>query len=57
MTFIYKKLPRLLGRLPIRFRWTLHNVVAHPAMELLHLVNKPEYGDVIHDATIPNEWA
>ena len=36
-----------------RFNYTIHNVVAHPLMEILHLVGFTELGNRIHDATLP----
>ena len=36
-----------------RFNYTIHNMVAHPIMEILHLVGLSEWGDKIHDATLP----
>ena len=46
-------LPKLLGFLPKRIQWTLHNVVAHPLSEILFQVGKGDLGNRIHDATIP----
>ena len=42
-----------LGRLPERWRWTLHNVVAHPLSELLYQVGLGDLGNTVHDVTIP----
>lgn len=36
-----------------RFEYTIHNMVAHPLMELLHLVGFTELGNRLHDATLP----
>lgn len=41
-----------LGRLG-RFSWTLHNMVAHPLSELLHLGGFRCAADWLHDATVP----
>ena len=46
-------LGRWLGRLPERWRWTLHNVVAHPISEVLFQVGLRRWSDAIHDLTIP----
>jgi len=35
------------------FKWTIHNMIAHPLMEFLHLVGLGELGGKIHDATLP----
>jgi len=36
-----------------RFKYTVHNLVAHPVMEVLHLVGLSDLGNKIHDATLP----
>ena len=36
-----------------RFEYTIHNMIAHPLMELLHLVGFTELGNRLHDATLP----
>ena len=48
-------LPRLLAKLPERFRWTAHNVVAHPLSELLFQVGLRRWSDAVHDLTIPGD--
>ena len=48
-----KTLPALLARLPTRWRWTLHNLVAHPVSEILFLVGLDGLSNVVHDQTIP----
>ncbi len=48
-----KNLPRLLGSLPERWRWTLHNVVAHPLSEVLFQVGLHQWADLAHDLTVP----
>ena len=47
------RLGRLINRLPVRFHWTIHNVIAHPIHEILHLVGLPTLADRVHDATVP----
>ena len=36
-----------------RFNYTIHNLIAHPLMEVLHLVGLSDLGDKVHDATLP----
>ncbi len=48
-------LPRLLGRLPERFQWTLHNLVAHPLSELLFQAGLRRWSDKVHDLTVPED--
>jgi hypothetical protein len=45
--------PAILARLPERFRWTLHNIVAHPLSELLFQVGLRRWSDAVHDLTVP----
>ena len=35
------------------FKWSIHNVIAHPIMEILHLIGLSSLGDKLHDFTIP----
>ena len=44
---------RALAALPSRWRWTLHNLVAHPLSELLFQVGAERAANAVHDATIP----
>ena len=46
-------LPVLLGLLPERFRWTLHNLVAHPLSEVLWQVGLRRWSEAVHDGTAP----
>jgi len=48
-------LARLLGRLPERFRWTLHSVISHPLSEMFYVFGFDRIGDWVHDVTIPEE--
>lgn len=41
------------SRLPVRFQWTLHNLIAHPLSEILFQLGFEDAGNRIHDATIP----
>ena len=47
------RLPDLLARLPERFQWTLHNLLAHPVSEVLYQIGLGDLGNRVHDATIP----
>ena len=47
----------LISRLPHRFRWTLHNLVAHPLSEVLFQLGFEDAGNVVHDATVPTHAA
>lgn len=43
----------LLAALPERFRWTVHNVIAHPLSDVPFQLGFGALGNRIHDATIP----
>ena len=36
-----------------KFNYTIHNLIAHPVMEILHLIGFTELGNKIHDITLP----
>ncbi len=44
---------QLLARLPERFQWTLHNLVAHPVSEILFQVGLEKLSNLVHDKTVP----
>lgn len=46
-------LRQLLARLPIRWRWTLHNLVAHPLSEVLYQIGCEGWSNIVHDGTVP----
>ena len=35
------------------FSYTIHNMIAHPIMEILHLLGLGAWGDKLHDLTLP----
>ena len=43
----------VLNKLPERFRWTIHNVIAHPLSEVLFQVGMEKASDWVHDVSIP----
>jgi len=38
-----------------KFKYTIHNLIAHPLMELLHILGQTELGNKVHDMTLPIE--
>ena len=36
-----------------RYKWALHNMVAHPLSEVFYLLGYERLGNKIHDITIP----
>lgn len=52
---------KFINKLPPHFKWTVHNLVAHPVSEILYLLSilfksprMNDLGDEFHDLTIPN---
>jgi hypothetical protein len=43
----------LFAKLPTRFRWTVHNVIAHPLSELRWQIGLVKLSNRLHDWTIP----
>jgi hypothetical protein len=46
---------RFLSILPDRFKWTVHNVIAHPFSELLFQVGLEKASNWLHDITVPDQ--
>lgn len=44
---------RLLGKLPERFQWTVHNILGHPLSEISYQLGKEKLGNWFHDMTVP----
>jgi len=38
-----------------RFNYTIHNLIGHPLMELLHILGQTDLGNKVHDITLPIE--
>ena len=49
-------LKNLIDRLPNRFKWTIHNVIAHPLSEILFQLGAEDAGNKVHDATLPTHF-
>jgi hypothetical protein len=43
----------LFAKLPTRFQWTFHNIVAHPMSELLFQIGFEGAGNRFHDWSMP----
>ena len=46
---------KLISKLPERFQWTIHNVVAHPLMEVLYQMGFRDLSSKVHDCTTPED--
>ena len=45
---------RAVSRLPDHYKWTLHNLIAHPVSEVIYLLGFQNLSNRLHDATIPD---
>jgi len=43
----------IIKKLPKRFKWSIHNLVAHPLMEIAKQLGLNELSEKIHDSTLP----
>jgi len=39
-----------------KFRYTIHNIVGHPIMEIFYLLGMRKIAMWIHDVTLPKDW-
>ena len=46
----------IIEKLPNRFKWTIHNLIAHPLSELLYQIGAEDLGNKVHDATLPTNF-
>ena len=46
---------RILKKLPRRFKWSIHNIVGHPLMEVCNWYGLYTLAEKIHDKTLPGE--
>lgn len=46
---------KIINKLPKKYRWTIHNLIAHPLMEIVHILGATELGNKIHDITAPSD--
>lgn len=44
---------KLLSILPDRFKWTVHNLLAHPISEVLFQLGFSSTANWVHDITVP----
>ena len=47
-------LSQKLSKLPERWQWTLHNLLAHPLSEIFYQLGFIEASNLLHDLTIPD---
>lgn len=46
---------KIINKLPKKYKWTIHNLIAHPISEIIHLLGNTNLATKIHDCTIPDE--
>ncbi len=44
---------KIINALPKKYQWTIHNLIAHPLMEIIYLSGRESLSQKIHDCTIP----
>jgi len=40
----------------MKFKYTVHNVLGHPLMEICNLLGFEKLAILIHDKTLPGDW-
>jgi hypothetical protein len=45
---------KIINKFPDKFKWTIHNIVAHLLSEIFYLLGLQNISDIIHDSTIPD---
>lgn len=46
---------KIISKLPDRFKWTIHNIFAHPLSEIAFQLGFIKASEMIHDNTLPDE--
>tara|TARA_Y100000592_G_scaffold3363_1_gene4873 strand:+ start:8808 stop:8975 length:168 start_codon:yes stop_codon:yes gene_type:complete len=44
----------IINKMPDRFKWTIHNIIAHPLSEVLFQLGFKSASDMVHDNTAPS---
>jgi len=47
-------LNKFIMKLPKKYRWSVHNLVAHPVSEVAYLCGFENLSNKIHDYTVPD---
>jgi hypothetical protein len=45
----------VLKKILFRFRFTIHNIIGHPVMEILTLLGLARFGEWVHATTLPGK--
>lgn len=40
----------------MKFKYTFHNIIGHPLMEVCNLLGFKKLATMIHDKTLPGDW-
>jgi len=46
---------KVIDRLPKRFQFTIHNLIAHPLMEIFYQLGLSNLATWIHESTCPSD--
>ena len=38
-----------------RFKYSLHNIIGHPLMQILYILGFTKWAKLVHDKTLPNK--
>jgi len=44
----------LIQKIPEKYNYTIHNLIAHPLMEVFHVLGYTDLGNKIHEITLPS---
>ncbi len=45
----------LIAKLPKKYQWSIHNIIAHPISEVFHIFGFDTLSQKVHDITLPPE--
>ena len=43
----------LIAKLPKKYQWSIHNIIAHPISEVFHILGLETLSKQVHDKTLP----
>ena len=49
------KMRKFISKLPKKYQWSIHNIIAHPVSEVFHLLGLDLLSQKVHDMTLPEE--
>ena len=46
---------KIINTFPKKYKWTIHNLIAHPLSEICFLLGQESLSQKIHDSTVPDD--